>query len=354
MTTIINRPDVAVVVLTRNAGKLWSSWIKGMHQQTVRAGRYLVIDSASTDGTAEQAMAAGLDVFSIDPADFNHGGTRQLAVQLCPDATYIVYLTQDAILEQSDSLAKLLRPMADETVAMTYGRHVAHEDASLLEKHARSFTYPPVSSTRSREDFKTLGFRAAFSSDVYACYRVAALRSVGGFPHKVIVSEDSYVSACLLLAGWKITYAAQSKVRHSHHYSLLQVFRRYFDVGVFHATEAALLEGIGKPDKEAGTYVRSLISYLNQRRKLLLPFAALQTLVKLLGFRLGKQYQCLPGWLCAVISLQKAYWHHPRPALLSGWRTPEIRDAVADELCSTAVLAGKRNLPITRRADVSV
>lgn len=354
MKKIINRPDVAVVVLTRNAGKLWPAWIKGMHRQTINAGRYLVIDSASTDGTAEQAVAAGFDVFAINPDDFNHGGTRQLAVNLCPDAAFIVYLTQDAILEQSDSLEKLLQQLEDESVAMAYGRHVAHEYASLLEKHARSFTYPPVSSVRSREDFKTLGFRAAFSSDVYACYRTSALRSVGGFPDKVIVSEDSYVSACLLLAGWKIVYSAQSKVRHSHHYSLLQLFRRYFDVGVFHATEAALLEGVGKPDKEAGTYVRSLIAYLNQRRKLLLPFAALQTFIKLIGFRLGKKHASLPHWLCAAVSLQKAYWRYERPVPVVGWRTLDVKELLSDDPVQVAAtLARKRSVAINRSIDMS-
>lgn len=355
MTIINNRPDVAVVVLTRNAGELWSSWIEGIKRQSVRAGRYLVIDSSSSDGTAEAAMVAGFDVFSIDPREFNHGGTRQLAVQLCPDAKFIVYLTQDAILEQAESLQQLLVAMEDETVAMSYGRHIPRDDAGLLESHARSFTYPPVSSSRSRNDFEKLGFRAAFSSDVYACYRVSALRSVGGFPEKVIVSEDSYVTACLLLAGWRTVYSAQSKVRHSHQYTLLQVFRRYFDVGVFHANEAALLEGIGKPDKEAGVYVRSLISYLYQRRKILLPFAALQTFVKLVGFRLGKRYAGLPNWLCATISLQKAYWQYDTPTVAFGWRSLDVQKLLADEVPVNmrGVLASGDKVQTIRRADVS-
>lgn len=355
MTIIKNRSDVAVVVLTRNAGQLWSSWIKGIQSQSVQAGRYLVIDSASTDGTAEQAIAAGFDVFSIDPADFNHGGTRQLAAQLCPDARFIVYLTQDAILEQADSLQHLLAAMEDDSVAMAYGRHIPRDDASLLECHARSFTYPPVSSSRSRHDFAKLGFRAAFSSDVYACYRVSALRSVGGFPEKVIVSEDSYVTACLLLAGWKTVYSARSKVRHSHQYSLLQVFRRYFDVGVFHANEAALLESIGKPDKEAGVYVRSLIRYLNQHRKLLLPFAALQTLVKLMGFRLGKRHKSLSNHLCKMISLQKAYWQHDKPVVTFGWRSLDVHERMADDAPANVqgLLSVTNKVRVTRKADVS-
>lgn len=322
----IDRPDVAVVVLTRNAGQLWSACLSGIHQQTVRAGRYLVIDSCSEDNTAQQAIAAGMDVYVIDPRDFNHGGTRQLALELCPDATFIVYLTQDAILEQQDSLQQLLAQFADERVAMAYGRHVPHEQAGLIEKHARSFTYPAQSAHRTRSDFAKLGFRAAFSSDVYACYRSSALRSVGGFPRDVIVSEDSYVTACLLMAGWTTAYAADSEVRHSHQYSLRQVFQRYFDVGVFHAREAALLEGIGKPDKEAGAYVHSLIAFLWARRPLLLPYAALLTLVKLLGFRLGKRYAKLPERLCRLISVQKAYWKAAEaPEYQAGWLLPAER-----------------------------
>ena len=305
----INRPDVAIIVLTRNAGSLWSQWIAGIQQQTVQAGRYLVVDSSSTDKTVEQALTAGLEIYSISADTFNHGGTRQLAAELCHGAEYLVFLTQDAILDEPTSLELLLQQFSDSKVAMAYGRHIPHPQASLIEKHARAYTYPEASAVRSKADLEAVGFRAAFSSDVYACYRARALRSIGGFPEHIIVSEDSYVSARLLLAGWSVVYSAESSVRHSHQYSLLQIFRRYFDIGVFHASEATLLCGIGKPDKEAWVYVRSLISYLSERRKRLLWLAALQTLVKLIGFKVGKLYQYLPAQWCHAISLQKAYWY---------------------------------------------
>lgn len=308
MTTKISRPDVAVVVLTRNAGRLWADWIKAIQQQTVQAGRYLVIDSLSEDHTLELALAAGFEVQRIHPAHFNHGGTRQLAVELCPDADLLVFLTQDAILQQTDSLESILQHFEDQQVGMAYGRHLPRSDADLLECHARGFTYPAHASVRDRNSFKTLGYRAAFSSDVYAVYRARALRSIGGFPHHIIVSEDSYVAARLLLAGWKSVYAAESTVEHSHRYSLRQVFRRYFDVGVFHASEQPLMRMVGAPDQEAWVYVRSLIGYLAKRNPLLLPFAAVQTLVRLIGFRLGKRHQQLPRWVCSLISVQKSYW----------------------------------------------
>ncbi|MEB4590990.1 glycosyltransferase family 2 protein [Candidatus Thiothrix sp. Deng01] len=317
MKTITERPDVAIIVLTRNAGRLWPEWINALQNQSVRAGRYLVIDSMSADHTAELAAAAGMEVVRIHPDDFSHGGTRQMAAQLCPDAQLLVYLTQDAILHQVDSLETLLRHCdEDEHVAMAYGRHLPRAGADLLERHARGFTYPAVSSVRDRSCFKTMGYRAAFASDVYAVYRASALRSIGGFPQHIIVSEDSYVAARLLLAGWKTVYSAESTVEHSHQYSLLQVFRRYFDVGVFHASEQPLMQAVGAPDREAGAYVRSLIAYLYERKKWLLPLAALQTTVRLVGFRLGKRYQRLPLAICRLVSIQQAYWLHEanRPA----------------------------------------
>jgi hypothetical protein len=65
---------------------------------------------------------------------------------------------------------------------------------------------------------------------------------------------------------------------------------------------------VGMPDREAGAYVKSLIRFLARCNPLLLPFAALQTAVKLVAFRLGKRHQRLPEELCRLISVQKSYW----------------------------------------------
>lgn len=303
------RDDVAVIVLTHNAGGLWERWIQAIKQQTILAGKYLVIDSSSKDQTVAMAKQAKLDVFSINAENFCHGGTRQLAADLCPDAKYLIYLTQDAILTQKDSLEKLLKHFENPEIALAYGRHIPRPYASTLEKYARNFTYSANSSTRSIEDVKERGFKAAFSSDVYTAYRVSALRSVGGFPKKIIVSEDSYVSARLLQAGWKIHYAAESEVEHSHQYNLMQIFRRYYDIGVFQATEKQLFESIGNPDSEGARFVKSQIRYLMKKNKWLIPHALLQTLVKYVAYKSGKRYEKLPKALNKRFSAQKAYWN---------------------------------------------
>lgn len=303
------RNDVAVIVLTHNAGSLWSRWIHAIKQQSILAGKYLVIDSSSQDKTVALAKQSGLEVFSINAENFNHGGTRQLAAELCPDAKYLIYLTQDALLTQADSLEKLLNNFNNPDIALAYGRHIPRKNASTLEKYARNFTYSETSSTRSIKDVKEKGFKAAFSSDVYAAYRVSALRSVGGFPKNIIVSEDSYVSARLLQAGWKIKYSAESKVEHSHQYNYLQIFRRYYDIGVFQATEKSLFDSIGNPDSEGARFVKAQIRYLMQKNKWLIPHALLQTLVKYIAYKSGKRYDKLPSYINKLFSAQKAYWN---------------------------------------------
>lgn len=317
------RPDVAIIVLTRNAGKLWNDWIAAIKQQSVRVGKYLVIDTESHDGTAEKAQMAGFDVVNVKADAFNHGSTRQMAAELCPDAEILVYLTQDAILRQQHSLERLLKPFDDIQMAQVYGRHMPRDQADLLEKHARHFTYKEHSETRDYQAVQERGFKAAFSSDVYSAYRATALRSIGGFPH-IIVSEDSYVSARLLQAGWKIRYCAESEVEHSHHYIGLQLFRRYFDVGVFHATEKAMFEQVGKPTAEGMRYLKSQIHFVLKHKPYLLPLALWQTLIKYIAFHLGKRYASLPMFVNRFMSAQTAYWSQRGKATSRTWTMPPM------------------------------
>ena len=80
--------------------------------------------------------------------------------------------------------------------------------------------------------------KTAFNSNSFAAYRRKALKDVGGFPINTILSEDMYVTAKMLLKNWSVAYCADAKVYHSHNYTIWQEFKRYFDIGVFHAKEA--------------------------------------------------------------------------------------------------------------------
>jgi len=296
-----------VVILTLNAASDWPKFASGV--LTCEAGkRVLVIDSSSTDGTADLARAAGFHVHVVAREEFNHGGTRQLALELFPEAEVLVYLTQDAMLADRNAVSLLLKALLDPSVAAVYGRQLPREGASAIEAHARLFNYPPRSSVRSLASREEMGFKSIFISNSFAAYRRDALVAVGGFPRDVIFGEDTVTAAKLLLAEWKIAYVAEAQVYHSHCYTWIQDFRRYFDIGVLHGRESWLLREFGGAGGEGGRFVRSELSYLWPRYWWLIPSALIRTALKLVGYRLGRIERKLSVKWKRRLSMHRRFW----------------------------------------------
>jgi len=305
---------VGLIVPTLNAGKLWDAWLKAFEQQTRKPDFLLVIDSSSNDGTATLAQAHGFAVQVIPRLEFNHGGTRQLGISMLPEADIIVFMTQDALLAHPDALAKLLAEFEDERVGAAYGRQLPHHNAGPIGAHARLFNYPPQSQVRSLEDRQQFGIKTVFISNSFAAYRRSALMDVGGFPVDTIMNEDTYVVGKMLLDGWKIAYCADAQVYHSHDYGFLDEFKRYFDIGVFHAHTAWLRQNFGGAGGEGRRFVLSELQYHWKNKPSLIPSAMLRTGLKWLGFKLGSElHVLLPLFVKRRLSLHRAYWQRALP-----------------------------------------
>jgi rhamnosyltransferase len=299
-----------VVVPTLNAAKEWAPFRAGL-LAAVPPEQVLVIDSSSMDGTAALAGQAGFLVHSIPRAEFNHGATRQLAADMLRDAEILVYMTQDAVLAAPEAISKLLSAFDDPRVGSACGRQLPRPGAVPVEAHARTFNYPPVSSVRSFADRERFGIKSVFLSNSFAAYRRSALMSVGGFPTDVIFGEDMIVAAKLLLAGYNNAYVAEACVYHSHSYTHLQEFKRYFDVGVLHAREHELLGQFGGANGEGRRFVVSELRYLMGRAPLSIPGAIVRTAGKLAGYRLGKAEGRLTPSLKSRLSMNAGYWSSP-------------------------------------------
>lgn len=297
---------VGVVIPTFNAGQQLVACLRPVLASPLKA-RILVVDSSSQDGTAQLAMEIGVEVISIPQHEFNHGATREMARHRV-DSEIVVMLTQDAILANPDSLRQIVAAFDDPAVVAAYGRQLPHADAKPLGAHARIFNYPELTRIKARSDAGELGIKTAFMSNSFAAYRQNALDAVGGFPGNVIVAEDIFAAARLLLAGGKIAYVAEATVFHSHDYGVLQELRRYFDIGVFFQREHWIMEAFGRAEGEGKGFVLSEVRYLLTNAPYLLPSAMLRTVMKYLGYRLGAAEACLPLWLKYSLSMHKGYW----------------------------------------------
>lgn len=301
--------SICLVLLTRNPGNLWAEWLAALKLQTPMV-QGLVVDSASTDSTDFSTLPDNWQLQRIAVADFNHGSTRSQALEHLPQGTeVVVFMTQDALLAEPHALSRLVSAFADPSVACAYGRQLPHADASPVAAHARLFNYSDVSRTVSLDDKAHLGLKACFLSNSFAAYRVADLQAVGGFPSDVILSEDMYVAARLLIAGKRVAYVADACVYHSHNYSVLQEFRRYFDTGVFHARNPWLLQTFGSAGAEGMRFVRSELLYLWRYAPWWMPSATVRTFAKLAGYRMGQFEALMPRWIKRCCSMHSRYWN---------------------------------------------
>lgn len=301
--------DVAVIIPTLDAAKRLPTMLTLIQAQTLKPREVLVVDSNSSDGTAEVAERFGARVLPLGTAKFNHGATRQWALAQTK-SEIVVYLTDDAFPANDFALENLCTALVQaEDAGMAYGRQLPSPNATPFARHHRDFNYPGKSSVNRKDSIPKLGMKTFFASNSFAAYRRSILLAVGGFPSDTIFGEDAHVAARMILSGYAVVYSGDAAVLHSHNYTLEQEFRRYFDAGVFHARNPWLRQNFGGPTGEGFRFVKSEIAFLYRNKNArYIPYAILATLMKYLGFRIGQLERYLPVSLKRVIGLYRGYW----------------------------------------------
>lgn len=293
-----------------NGGELFTEVLERIAGQKIEQEyELLVYDSASTDNTAQKAKTFGAKVVNIRREDFDHGSTRTLAAGRAR-GDILVFMTQDAVLVDDSALEKLLTPFTErDDIAATYGRQLPAPGADLFAHHLRLHNYPDTPYVRCWQDRQQYGFKTVFISNSFAAYRRDVLAAHGFFPAKQLFGEDTCALANLLENGYCVAYVSEARVYHSHNYSLVQDFRRYFDIGVFHACHSDMLEKFGSPTGAGKRFVRSEITFLCRQRKYFrLPESILRSGAKFIAYQLGTRYKILPEYLASFLSLHRHWW----------------------------------------------
>jgi len=329
VSKVTSEPSFWVIVPTYNPGiETWETWLHALQNQNCKPIQVVVVDSGSSDGTPELSLKAGYKLLRIKAQDFNHGATRQWALdhalqkaqQFCDKLPeFVVYLTQDAILASPDALQMLLSAFHDPAVAAAFGRQLPKANASWTECLTRSFNYPQEARKVALQDKFSLGIKACFMSNAFAAYRLYSMQQQGGFPSSLPLGEDTYMAAKFLMSGQCVQYQASAAVYHSHHYNVKQDFRRMFDTGVFHQQNPWLLQTFGKAEKEGRQLVRLQFRYLlNGSQKqanthfpgLLIGFFQLfiSNAAKLAGYKIGRLHHYLPTRIKKAMSMHSNFW----------------------------------------------
>ena len=283
--------SIGVAVLTRQAAFLLRDCLSPLLACRPMP-RVLVVDSSSTDGTAELARRMGADVLSIRRDEFNHGVTRELARRTL-GTDIVIMMTQDARPLGPELVGNLINPILQGKASVAYARQLPRDCAGFFEAFPRHFNYGETDEIRSIEDIGRLGAYTFFCSNSCAAWSNSVLDSIGGFaPTKAL--EDTIATAKLLHLGHKIAYCADALVVHSHPFTLVEEFKRQFDTGCVRALHKKLLFSGGGDERRGATYAVEMLRQLVGSQPYLVPYAIAHITLKYLGYRLGFHSHALP------------------------------------------------------------
>ena len=218
---------LSVIIPTLNAEKTLEPLLSALENQIQPPDEILIIDSSSTDWTAEIVKQYPAVRFTVIPKEsFNHGGTRDQAAQMST-GDVLLFMTQDAIPANNRLTETLVKALSDHpNAAAAYARQIPAQDANPREKLVRAFSYPEKTEIHDLRSVQQLGLRAYYCPNVCAAYKKEAYLELGGFETDLRTNEDMLFAAKAIKAGKQIIYTADAEVIHSHNLSFGEQYRR--------------------------------------------------------------------------------------------------------------------------------
>lgn len=265
--------SVDVILLTYKPGKQVMELIRALEEQTYPIRKIIIMNTEERYfynlfyGTGFLEQYRNVEIHHLSEKEFDHGRTRAKAVQYSKSDIFVC-MTQDAMPEDDRLIQNLVKALTgQEKTAAAYARQLPLPDCREIERYTRGFNYPDQSSVKSSADMEKLGIKTFFCSNVCAAYDREIYETIGGFVKKAVFNEDMVYAGHAVIAGYRIAYAAEAQVRHSHNYTCMQQFHRNFDLGVSQAEHPEVFNAVSS-ENEGIRLVRSTIRHLEKKKKM--------------------------------------------------------------------------------------
>nr|MBP7694703.1 glycosyltransferase family 2 protein [Anaerolineales bacterium] len=202
-------PEIAVILLTKNSQRYLAEQLEAVFAQAAGRGvEVIAVDSGSRDATLEIFSRYPVRVFSIAPAEFNHGETRNFgARQASASVRYLVYLTHDATPAPGWLAALLTAVETSPDVAGAHSRHLPRPTcplpmARLLQEEWEQSGTPDrvVKRLTDRADYERRRVWYAWFSNTSSCLRRAVWEQIPF--RRVDFAEDADWADRVLQAGY--------------------------------------------------------------------------------------------------------------------------------------------------------
>lgn len=268
---------ISLVMPTLNAGPLLDEVLAAIAaQRGVTFAELCAVDSGSRDGTVERLRRAGFRVDSISRHEFDHGRTRDRGIA-STTGDVVVLLVQDATLQGTDWLARMVEPFADPEIAGVWCRQTPRPKCQpVLARRIRGWpgwgegiTKKQLPAGKQLADLAPFDqlMLCAFDNVASAIRRTAWQRFPLG-PRRF--GEDVWFGKRVIDAGLALAHQGGAVVMHSHDRTAWAEGKRTF---CDHRNLRGLFGLVGIPTREAldGAIQYATPEHLDYVRSLQLP-----------------------------------------------------------------------------------
>jgi len=208
--------NCSIVIRAYNEEKYIGRLLEGIRQQTLKDVEIILVDSGSTDSTISIAESFAARIVRIPSDEFTFGRSLNSGVRAAT-REFVVIASAHVYPVYPDWLESLLRPLADDRVALTYGKQRGPEYAKFSEQQIFHQWYPDVS--KPRQD-------TAFCNNANAAIR-KGLWEQNPYDETFTGLEDLAWAKWVKEQGYDISYVAEAETIHVHNETARGVFNRY-------------------------------------------------------------------------------------------------------------------------------
>ncbi len=225
--------------------------LPALQAQAFQDWELIVIDSGSTDGSAELIRNAEPRHFiQIQPHDYVPSRVLNQGMQLAR-GHFGIFLNADATPQNANWLGPLVDTLSDPRVAAVFGRQIPRPNCKAVFACDYDRCFGHRCETASWDHFFSM-VSSGIRKDIWGRR---------GFIEAMQYSEDDEYTRWCRAQGYRIVYRPDSVVMHSHNYTPRQSYKRTF------GESWALAAVSSEPPEEVATRRRLFLGWLNDSRR---------------------------------------------------------------------------------------
>ncbi len=214
----MNDPLVSIILRSYNEAWALRGTLPALQAQEYQNWELIVIDSGSTDGSAELIRAAQPAHFvQITPQEYNPSRVMNRGMRLARSELGI-FLNADATPQGRNWLRPLVNALQNPRTAACFGRQIPRPDCEAVFACDYDRCFGPQRESAQWDHFFSM-VSSGLRKDVWA---------QRGFREDLQYAEDDEYTRWCKAQGYQVEYVPESVAMHSHNYTAAQAQKRSF------------------------------------------------------------------------------------------------------------------------------